>query len=173
MDVTHLVRMALFPVPSEPGRAPADIWPGVETLIDGIDAALAEDPEPTPAALRQAWQQAVNLTPDLDVLGAMSALLSRAGAQRLAATPPDANRAHRLAAFLARSERELARARLAYGHQEMTHLEELAQKSPTVAMMLLSGKTGEAQELDWLRSPRRAGDVLCFTPTRRVLRRAR
>ena len=159
--------MALFPVP-EPGRVPGDIWPGVETLIGGIDAALAGDPEPTPAALRQAWQQAVHLTPDLDVLRAMSALLSRAGAQRLAATPPDPDRAHRLAAFLARSELELARARLAFGHEEMTHLEELTQKSPTVAMMLLSGKTGQAQELDWLRlTPARWGCLALYADATR------
>ena len=147
----HLVRMALFPVPSDPAQVPGDIWPGVETLIGGIDAALAGDPEPTPAALRQAWQQAVRLTRDLDVLRAMSALLSRAGAQRLAAMPPDPDRAHRLAAFLARSELKLWRARVAYRHEEMTHLEELTQDSPRLAMMLLSGKTEQAQELDWFR----------------------
>ena len=147
----HLVRMALFPVPSDPAQVPGEIWPGVETLIGGIDAALAGDPEPTPAALRQAWQQAVRLTRDLDVLRAMSALLSRAGSQRLAAMPPDPDRAHRLAAFLARSELKLWRARVAYRHEEMTHLEELTQDSPRVAMMMLSGKTGQAQELDWLR----------------------
>jgi hypothetical protein len=107
--------MALFPVPSDPAQVPGDVWPGVETLIGGIDAALAGDSGPTPAALRQAWQQVVRLIPDLDVLRAMSALLSRVGAQRLAATPPDPKRAHRLAAFLARSELELARARLASG----------------------------------------------------------
>src|SRR5215468_5813129 len=111
--------MALFPVPSEPGRVPAEIWPGVGTLIGGMDAALAGDPEPTPAALRQAWQEAVRLTPDLDVLRAMSALLYRVGSQRLASMPPEPDRAHRLAAFVAGSELELARARLAYGHQEM------------------------------------------------------
>ena len=153
---------------SERAQVPGEIWPGVETLISGIDAALAGDPEPTPTALRQAWQQAVHLTPDLDVLRAMSSLLSRAGAQRLAAAPPDPNRAHRLAAFLARSELELVRARLAYGHQQMTHLEELTQKSPTVAMTLLTGKTGQAQGSTGSGSPRRAGDVSRCTPTRRA-----
>jgi PAS domain S-box-containing protein len=147
----QLVRMALFPVPPEPGRTPAEIWPGVETLIGGIDAALAGDPEPDPAALSQAWKEAVRLTPDLDMLRAMSALLSRAGAQRLAATPPDPGRAQRLTAYLARSEHELARARLAYHYEGMAHLEELAQNAPTVAMVVLSGKTGQAQQLDWLR----------------------
>ena len=105
----HLVRMALFPVLSDPAQVPGDIWPGVETLIGGIDAALAGGPEPTPAVLREAWQQAVRLTRDLDVLRAMSALLSRAGAQRLAAMPPAPDRAHRLAAFLARSQLKLWR----------------------------------------------------------------
>ena len=165
----HLVRMALFPVSSERAQVPGEIWPGVETLISGIDAALAGDPEPTPTALRQAWQQAVHLTPDLDVLRAMSSLLSRAGAQRLAAAPPDPNRAHRLAAFLARSELELVRARLAYGHQQMTHLEELTQKSPTVAMTLLTGKTGQAQELDWLRlTPARWGCLALYADATRT-----
>jgi hypothetical protein len=108
----HLVSMVLAPVPSEPGRVPAEIWPGVETLMGAIDAALAGDPEPTPEALRRAWQQAVHLTPDLDVLRATSALLSVVAKQRLTATPPDPNRTHRLAAFLARSELELWRARV-------------------------------------------------------------
>ena len=165
----HLVRMALFPVSSERAQVPGEIWPGVETLISGIDAALAGDPEPTSTALRHAWQQAVHLTPDLDVLRAMSALLSRAGAQRLAATPPDPDRAHRLAAFLARSELELWRARLAYGHQEMTHHEELTRKLPTVAMMLLSGKTGQAQDLGWLRlTPVRWGCLALYADATRT-----
>ena len=165
----HLMRMALFRVPSESAQAPAEIWPGVETLIDGIDAALAGDPEPTPAALKQAWQQAVHLTTDLDMLREMSALLSRAGGERLAATPPDADRAHRLAAFLARSELELWRARVAYGYEEMTHLEELTRNSPMVAMMLLSGKTGQAQELDWLRlTPVRWGCLALYDDATRA-----
>jgi PAS domain S-box-containing protein len=164
----YLVRMALFPLPSEPGRVPGDIWPGVMTLIGGIDAALAGDPEPTPAALREAWQQAVRLTPDLDVLRAMSTLLSGVGAQRLAATPPDPDRAHRLAAFLARSELELWRARVAYRHEGMTHLEELTQNSPTVAMIVLAGKTGQAQELDWLRlTPARWGCLALYSDATR------
>ena len=165
----HLVRMALFPVPSEPGRGPGEIWPGVETLIGGLDAALAGDPEPATTALRQAWQQAVRLTPDLDVLRAMSALLSRAGAQRLAAMPPDADRARRLAAFIARSELELWRTRVAYGREEMTHLAELTQNSPTVAMTLLSGKTGQARELDWLRlTPARWGCLALYADATRT-----
>ena len=165
----HLVRTALAPVPPEPGRVPAEIWPGVETLIGGLDAALAGDPEPTPAALRQAWQQAVLLRPDLDVLWAMSALLSRAGAQRLAATPPDPKRAHRLAAFLARSELELARARVAYGYEERTHLEELTRNSQKVAMILLSGKSWQAQELEWLSlTPASWGCLALYTDATRV-----
>ena len=165
----HLVRMALFRVPSESAQVPAEIWPGVETLIGGIDAALAGDPEPTPAALRQAWQQAVHLTTDLDMLRAMSALLSRAGAQRLAAAPPDPDRAHRVAAFLARSELKLWRARVAYGYEEMRHLEELTRNSPMVAMMLLSGKTGQAQELDWLRlTPVRWGCLALYADATRT-----
>jgi PAS domain S-box-containing protein len=165
----HLVRMALFPVSPEPGRGPGDIWPGVVTLIDGIDAALAGDPEPSTAALREAWQQAVRLTPDLDVLRAMSALLSGVGAQRLAAAPADPDRGHRLAAFLARSELELWRARVAYRHAGMTHLEELTQNSPTVAMIVLSGKTGQAQELDWLRlTPARWGCLALYADANRA-----
>ena len=165
----HLVRMALFRVPSESAQVPAEIWPGVETLIGGIDAALAGDPEPTPAALRQAWQQAVHLTTDLDMLRAMSALLSRTGAERLAATPPDPDRAHRVAAFLARSELELWRARVAYGYEEMRHLEELTRNSPMAAMMLLSGKTGQAQELDWLRlTPVRWGCLALYADATRT-----
>ena len=164
----HLVRMALFPVPSDPAQVPGDIWPGVETLIGGIDAALAGDSGPTPAALRQAWQQAVRLIPDLDVLRAMSALLSRVGAQRLAAMPPDPDRAHRLAAFLARSELKLWRARVAYRHEEMTHLEGMTQDAPRVAAMLLSGKTGQAQELDWFRlTPARWGCLALYADATR------
>lgn len=165
----HLVRMALFPVASEPGRAPEEIWPGVVTLVRGIDAALAGDREPTRAALRDAWQQAVHLTPDLDVLRAMSAVLSRAGEERLAATSRDPDRGHRLAAFLARSELELWRARVAYRHAGMTHLEELGQNSPTVAMIVLSGKTGQAQELDWLRlTPARWGCLALYADASRA-----
>jgi hypothetical protein len=37
----HLVSMVLAPQPPEPGRAPAEIWPGVTALTGGLDAALA------------------------------------------------------------------------------------------------------------------------------------
>jgi hypothetical protein len=111
----------------------------------------------------------VRLTPDLDVLRAMSALLSRAGAQRLAAMPPDPDRARRLAAFIARSELELWRTRVAYGHEEMTYLAELTQNSPTVEMMLASGKTGQARELGWLRlTPARWGCLALYADATRA-----
>jgi len=152
----QLVRMALFPMAPEPGRAPEEIWPGVQTLIDGIEAALAGGPEPAPAALTEAWQEAVRLIPDLEVLRAMSALLARAAEERLATAPADPDRAHRVAAFLGRSELKLWSARLGYEREQMAHLEELTQNSPTLAMTLLSGQTGQAQGLDWLR----------FTPVR-------
>ena len=165
----HLVRMVLFPVSYEPVRVPTPIWPGAETLTGGLDAALAGDPEPPSAALRQAWDQAVDLTSDLDVLSAMSALLSRAGAQRLAAAPDDPDRAHRVQTFLQRSELELRRARMAYAYEEMTHLEELTRNSQKIAMMLVSGKTGEAQELDWLRlTPARWGCLALYTDATRT-----
>jgi PAS domain S-box-containing protein len=165
----HLVSMVLAPVPPEPGRVPAEIWPGAETLIGGIDAALAGDPEPNSESLRQAWQQAVHLTPDLDVLRATTAILSDAATQRLAATPPDQNCAHRLAAFLARSELELWRARVAYGYEERTQLEELTHNSQKVAMVLLSGKTGQAQTLDWLSlTPARWGCLALYTDATRA-----
>jgi DNA-binding LacI/PurR family transcriptional regulator/signal transduction histidine kinase len=165
----HLVSTALFPGPLDANRVPAAIWPGVETLIGGIDAALAGDSEPTPAALRQAWHQAVELTPDLDVLRAMSSLLARAAAQRLAVATPDPNRARRLEAFLARSELKLWRAWAAHGYEDMTHLEELTRDSQKVAMILLSGKIGQAERLEWLGlTPASWGCLALYTDARRA-----
>jgi len=164
-----LVRTALFPVAPEPGRAPEEIWPGVQTLISGIDAALAGAPEPPPAALTEAWQEAVRLISDLDALRAMSALLARAAEERLAVAPPDPHRAERLRAFLGRSELKLWHARLSYEREQMAHLEELTQNSPRLAMTLLSSQTGAAQELDWLRLT--PGDAWRCTRTQRGLRR--
>jgi len=147
----QLVRTAQFPVAPEPGRAPEEIWPGIQTLIGGMDSARAGAPEPARAALIQAWREAVHLIPDLEVLRAMSVLLARAAAERLATAPPDPDRAHRVAAFLERSELSLWHARLGFEREHTAQLEELTQNSSTVAMTLLSGQTGQAQELDWLR----------------------
>ena len=68
---------------------------------------------------------------------------TRAGTQRLAAnaTRPGARSPPR-GVPLARPELKLRRARVAYRHEEMTHLEKLTQDAPRVATMLLSGKTG-------------------------------
>jgi len=165
----QLVRTALFPMAPEPSRAPEEVWPGVQTLIGGIDAALAGVSEPAPAALTEAWQEAVRLIPDLDVLRAMSALLARAAEERLATAPPDPDRAHRVAAFLGRSELKCWHARLGYEREQMAHLEELTQNSPRVAMTLLSGQTGQAQELDWLRlTPIRWGCLALYADATRT-----
>jgi hypothetical protein len=40
---------------------PAEIWPGVETLIGGIDAALAGD-RTHYGGIEAGWQQAVHLS---------------------------------------------------------------------------------------------------------------
>jgi len=171
----QLVRIALQPLVPEPGRAPEKIWPGVQTLIGGIDAALGGGLEPGPAAVTQAWREAVRLIPDLEVLRAMSALLARAAGERLATAPPDPDRAQRLAAFLELSELKLWHARLGYEREEMAHLEELTQNSPRVAMALLSDQTGQAQELDWLRlTPVRWGCLALYadaTPTPKTILR--
>ena len=165
----QLVRMALSPVAAEPGRPPEKIWPGVQTLLGGIDAALSGGPEPAPAALTEAWQEAVRLIPDLEVLRAMNTLLTRAAEQRLATAPPDPDRGHRVAAFLAQSEFRLWHARLGYEREQMAHLEELTQSSPRVAMALLSSQAGQAQELDWLRlTPVRWGCLALYADATRT-----
>ncbi|HTU01386.1 MAG TPA: ATP-binding protein, partial [Candidatus Sulfotelmatobacter sp.] len=165
----QLVRTAQFPVAPEPGRAPEEIWPGIQTLIGGMDSARAGAPEPARAALIQAWREAVHLIPDLEVLRAMSVLLARAAAERLATAPPDPDRAQRVAAFLERSELNLWHARLGYEREQMAHLEELTQNSPTLAMTLLSGQTGQAQELAWLRlTPVRWGCLALYPDATRT-----
>ena len=85
------------------GRGTRRIWPRRDA--DQRNPCRARRRSvPTPTASRHACNRRCTRRPTWMCCGATTRSRPVAGAQRLAAAPPDPNRAHRLAAFLARSE---------------------------------------------------------------------
>ena len=99
----ELVRLALSPIEPDPARSPVQIWPGAATLIAGLEAVVVHDRLPAASELARAWQEAVVLTPDLEILSAMIAVLENVGRRYLVARPDAPDLAIRLDAFIARA----------------------------------------------------------------------
>jgi PAS domain S-box-containing protein len=148
---SRLVRLALLPVAPGPDIPPAQIWPGVVVLVDGLDAAITGASPPSVVDLGNALREIVALTPDLDTLSAMPKLLARAGADRLEAMSADSAAFRRLDAFIDRVQREIIRERIAQESAQATHLEELTQHNYSISMTLLMAEPGQVQQLAWLR----------------------
>jgi PAS domain S-box-containing protein len=146
----QLVRLALLPAAPEPGSPPARVWPAVDVLVRGVEAAVVGDRPPHAAELDQAWREGVALTPDLEILSAMIKLLARAGAERLGASPDPAAVA-RLETFADRARLEMVRARIAQETLQARHLETLTQNNYQIAMTLLTADPAQVQQLGWLR----------------------
>jgi signal transduction histidine kinase/DNA-binding LacI/PurR family transcriptional regulator/DNA-binding NarL/FixJ family response regulator len=146
----QLVALATYPLAPEPGVAPAQIWPGLDTLIGAVEAVLqGQDTAGFATSFEAAWQQAVALTENQELLNAAVTLLEDVAEQRLVAAPAAAWR--RSTALFRQLRMAMMRARLAYEAAKNQSLTMSGVTNQDVSLTLLSSKVGESQSLAWLR----------------------
>ncbi len=158
-----LVGLLLYPFQPDPRAAPAQAWPGVETLSETIAAAIHGRAWPSSAAIEQAWQAAVALTTDLDLLNTAFELLEQAGVRQLASAP-DAEAPARLAHSLRVLRVELMRARVMREAVQMRYLDNIIRANNEISTALLGDGDAGALPLEWLRhSPATWGCLYLWT----------
>ncbi len=156
-----LVQLLLHPVPPDPDVAPAQIWPGMATLVDAIEAAIQDRELPSSAAIELAWQAAISLSIDLDALNMTIGLLEQAG-RRLLATASDVAAPARMERLLRRIRKELIRARIAFEATQVRYLDNVVRANNEISTGLLSGGDSSAPPLDWLRHTPALWGCLCL-----------
>jgi DNA-binding LacI/PurR family transcriptional regulator/anti-anti-sigma regulatory factor len=145
-----LAGLLLYPFHPDPQAAPAQAWPGVETLTEVIAAAIEGRAQPSSAAIEQAWQVGVALTTDLDLLNTAFDLLEQAGVRRLASVP-DAEAPARLAQALRVLRVELMRARVLREAVQVRYLDNIIRANNEISTALLGNTDAGALPLGWLR----------------------
>jgi DNA-binding LacI/PurR family transcriptional regulator/anti-anti-sigma regulatory factor len=146
----RLAELARYPLPPDPNKPLAEIWPGGEILIDALAAALGAADEPDAAELHRAWRQLVAMTENLEVLLAILQALEDAGARQLAGVSADAAAPERLGSLFARVRLEMLRARLAPETNAIRSYASLVQQNYQISRSLFTAGVGEAQQLHWL-----------------------
>jgi signal transduction histidine kinase/DNA-binding LacI/PurR family transcriptional regulator/ActR/RegA family two-component response regulator len=144
----QLVEVICYPLARDLDTPPAQIWPGVGTLIAALDAVLqGQQSAPFAADIDVAWQQAVALTDNPELLSATVALLEDAAEQHLAAAPA-ARPA--ITALLREFRMAMLRARLGYEAAKNQYLTQSSRTHQIISLTLLSSQVGESQTLAWL-----------------------
>jgi signal transduction histidine kinase/DNA-binding LacI/PurR family transcriptional regulator/DNA-binding response OmpR family regulator len=145
----QLVQVISYPLAPVPGTPPSQIWPGVGTLIAAIEAVIqGQDSAGFAAGIEAAWQQAVAITENQDLLNAALMLLEDAAEQRLAAAPMPARSA--TTALFRQLRMAMLRSRLAYEAIKNQSLVMAGVTNQDISMTLLSSQVGESQSLAWL-----------------------
>jgi signal transduction histidine kinase/DNA-binding NarL/FixJ family response regulator len=101
------------------------------------------------AAIEEAWQQAVTLTENQDLLNAALTLLEDTAEQQLAAAPKTARPA--VIALLRQIRTAMLRARLSQEAAKIQSLTTTGVLNQDISLTLLSSQAGESQTLAWLR----------------------
>jgi DNA-binding LacI/PurR family transcriptional regulator/anti-anti-sigma regulatory factor len=145
-----LVGLLLYPFRPDPQSTPGQVWPGVETLIDAIADAIVGQALPSGAVIEHAWQSAMALTTDLDLLNTAFDLLEQAGERRLEASPAAEAQA-RLAGALRVLRVELMRARVMREAMQVRYLDNIVRANNEISTALLEDMDAGALPLEWLR----------------------
>jgi DNA-binding LacI/PurR family transcriptional regulator/anti-anti-sigma regulatory factor len=146
----QLVLLARYPLPLDPGVAPARFWPGAARLAEGLAALIAGEIGSNAAALEQYWREAVGLTDNLDTLYAMLKLLESAAAHQLAGLPADHSAHSAVAAWIDRTRLAMMRARLDHESLNADILDRMARTYQTIDAALLGTDDTNMDSLDWL-----------------------
>jgi signal transduction histidine kinase/DNA-binding LacI/PurR family transcriptional regulator/DNA-binding NarL/FixJ family response regulator len=146
----QLVALVAYPLALDPGTPPSQIWPGVGTLIAAVDAVLQGQESATfVAGIEAAWQQAVAISENQELLDAALTLLEEAAEQRLALAPVAARPA--IPALFRQMRRAMMRARLGYEAAKNQYLMTVGLRNQNISLNLLSSQVGESQPVAWLR----------------------
>lgn len=125
------------------------VWPEVEVVVRGLDAALTGAEVPGVEALDRAFGAAVAYSDRIEVLLAVVRQIERAAARRLAGAPPDA--ALRVESFVERVRLSQQRALAAWERRNVQSLERLVRANMDTSMLLASKDMWLGDRLAWLR----------------------
>jgi signal transduction histidine kinase/DNA-binding LacI/PurR family transcriptional regulator/CheY-like chemotaxis protein len=146
----QLVALVVYPLAPEPGVAPAQIWPEVDTLIAAVEAALqGQDSTAFAAGIDAAWQQAVAITENQELLNAAVTLLEEVCERRLGIELAAAHPA--ITTLIRQLRMAMLRARLAHEAAKNQFVTMSSVTNQFVSLNLLSSQVGESQTLAWLR----------------------
>jgi signal transduction histidine kinase/DNA-binding LacI/PurR family transcriptional regulator/ActR/RegA family two-component response regulator len=146
----QMVEVISYPLAPEPDSLPTQIWPGVGTLIAALEAVLqGQDCTAFAADIAAAWQQAVAITENQELLNAALTLLEDAAEPRLGAAPTATRPT--TTAFFRQLRMAMMHARLAYEAAKNQYLTTSGITKQDISLTLLSNKVGESQTLAWLR----------------------
>ncbi|AUX40503.1 LacI family transcriptional regulator [Sorangium cellulosum] len=150
----ELVDLVGFSAAIDRSAPPAQTWPGIADVITGLEAAAQGRPGPGGAALQGAWQHAVELAPDVDVLLMMLDRLEQAGQALLRSDGRrDGGAEERIAAYVRGARRDVMAGRVAAETARADYLNGLLDINLVVRETLLeSGETGRGStsKLSWL-----------------------
>jgi DNA-binding LacI/PurR family transcriptional regulator/anti-anti-sigma regulatory factor len=146
----ELVRLAIAPIPLAPGTPPAQIWPGIEILVQALEATVYEAQPPTAREMQELWQWPTLRTINLETLFAMIAVLERAGNECLAAAANEAVAQPRLKLFLDSTRLEMMRARLRIEISRSRALEVSMLANQDVSVQMFLQEAGNTRQLAWL-----------------------
>ncbi len=146
-----LARRAQAPLPYDPAVAPIAIWPGIETLVGSLEAAAADQPPASAAAIGQAWRDGLRLAPGFQALADLQQIFAQAAlyVRALPDTTPAA--ATRIDMLLQVAQRELMHA---FGRQEddrVSLFARMIELERQVTVELSSMPFDEVPSLRWLR----------------------
>ncbi|GAB4117495.1 MAG: hypothetical protein Fur005_45460 [Roseiflexaceae bacterium] len=158
--IEQLTRIAIYPLLfgdlSTNARKATDIWPGVEALLDALDAAVFDLPdapskatEVAEAACTEAWKQAVGLTKNLLQLDSLLLTLEQSYAGIIQHAPPD--RRERAQQLFRRFRYDLMQVRVGSEMARNQQLKQINEDNQAVSRAILATRTGEGQSLEWLR----------------------
>jgi len=144
----ELVQLALYPAPWAAGAAPAEVWPGVTHLLEGVIAAIEDRPWPSDQHLARAWREAIALTTDLRALRAMITRLNEVAQAQIA--PGDAAARERLEQFVDTCLSAMLHARLRGEIERSAHFEGIIGTNYDITAAILGGEGKNARQLAWL-----------------------
>jgi signal transduction histidine kinase/DNA-binding LacI/PurR family transcriptional regulator/DNA-binding NarL/FixJ family response regulator len=146
----QLVQAVSYPLAPKPGTSPEQVWPGVGRLIAAVDAVLqGQDSASFAASIDAAWQQAVAITENQELLDAAVTLLEDVAEHRLTAATECSRPA--IPALFRQLRMAMLRARLAHEAAKIEYLRTSSQTNQDISITLLLSQVGESRTLAWLR----------------------
>jgi len=133
-----------------PDEPPNRLWPGVDTVVAAVEAALSGDPPPDDSALQRAWASAVQLAAYADPLQGALMQIEAATSAALARLPSDDPAHRRVALALHRLRTTLLRACVGGQVERIDRSETALSFSNEIARTLADNDLDHACGLAWL-----------------------
>jgi anti-anti-sigma regulatory factor len=142
---------------------PGQIWPGAAALVRAIESAIHGDALADQAEIARAWHEAVDITPNIEVLDTLFSLLELAGTRHLADLPPEHAGQARLAPMLQILRREIMRAVVSHAEAEIRDLRNLVRANAAISIDLFGEQADHSDRLAWLaHTPTTWGSLLLW-----------